>query len=80
MFSMIELGAPDLFSLRLEGEGLTVFLEQCEYIFEAGGRLINDPYMRATAGRETFGRKAKLRGRFSFQRFDWSGKAGLYSV
>ncbi|MCI9418556.1 MAG: glycogen debranching protein [Eubacterium sp.] len=74
MFSMIELGAPDLFSLRLEGEGLTVFLEQCEYIFEAGGRLINDPYMRATAGRETFGRKAKLRGRFSFQRFDWSGE------
>lgn len=74
MFSMIDLGAPDLFSVRLEGEGVTAFLEQCEYIFEAGGKLVNDPYMRATAGRETFGRKAKLRGRFTFERFDWTGE------
>ena len=78
MFSMIELGAPDLFSVRLEGEGVTAFLEQCEYIFEAGGKLVNDPYMRATAGRETFGRKAKLRGRFTFERFDWTGEKRVH--
>lgn len=74
MFSMKNEGAPDLFSLRLEGDGLTEFLQQCEYIFEAEGQMVNDPYMRATAGRGKFGQKAKLRGRFSFEPFDWSGE------
>lgn len=75
MFSMKEEGAADLFGVRLEGENLVAFLEHCEYTFEAERQMINDPYMRATTGRDEFGRKqGKLRGRFVLDSFDWSGE------
>lgn len=75
MHSMEAKGAADLFSLCVEGEGLTDFLGRCEYAFEADKHVVNDPYMRATAGRNRFGQKnARLRGRFCFDRFDWSGE------
>lgn len=74
MFSMDKEGAADLFTLRLEGEGIVPFLEDCEYVFEADRNRVNDPYMRATAGRDEFGNKGKLRGRFYFQEFDWEGE------
>lgn len=75
MHSMEAKGAADLFSLRMEGDGLTDFLSRCEYAFEADKRVVNDPYMRATAGRSRFGRKnARLRGGFCFDRFDWGGE------
>ena len=75
MFSMEEQGAADLFSIRMEGKDLTSFLKCCEYTFEADRQVVNDPYMRATAGRDEFGRKpGRLRGRFSLEPFDWSGE------
>ncbi len=75
MFSMKEMGAPDLFSVRLERQKLADFLNRFEYTFEADRRIVNDPFMRATAGREVFGKKpGKLRGRFCLEAFDWSGE------
>lgn len=74
MFPMESVGAPDLFSLRLEGDGVTGFLSQCEYVFEADKHVVLDPYMRATVGRNRFGQKAVLRGKFDFERFDWAGE------
>lgn len=74
MYSMEKEGAPDIFSLRLEGKGVVDYLKHCEYTFEADRRTVNDPYMRATAGREQFGKKGKLRGRFYFEEFDWEGE------
>ncbi len=74
MFSMEQEGAADLFSLRLEGKGITEFLKDCEYVFEADKHRVNDPFMRATAGRDEFGNKGRLRGRFSFEEFDWEGE------
>lgn len=74
MFSMEKEGASDLFSIRLEGAGVTEFLAQCEYTFEADKHVILDPYVLATAGRDRFGQKAVLRGRFYFDEFDWTGE------
>lgn len=74
MFSMEQEGAADLFTLCLEGEGITDFLRNCEYVFEADKQRVNDPYMKATAGRDEFGNKGKLRGRFCFEEFDWQGE------
>ena len=69
------MGAPDLFSVRLEGQGLADFLNRFEYTFEADRRIVNDPFMRAAAGRDVFGKKqGKLRGRFCLESFDWSGE------
>lgn len=75
MFSMEEKGAADLFGVRLEGKGIDETLGKYEYTFEADRRMINDPYMKATAGRDQFGHKGnRLRGRFYFDQFDWSGE------
>lgn len=74
MFSMQNEGAPDLFSVRIEGEEVVSYLKNCEYSFEADKKIVNDPFMRATAGRDVFGKKGQLRGRFYFEQFDWSGE------
>lgn len=75
MFSMKEEGAPDLFGVRLEGENLAAFLKKCEYNFEADRHVFQDPYMKAVAGRDQFGRKTnRLRGRFYVDQFDWTGE------
>lgn len=74
MYSMENEGAADFFNLCMEGEGLKEFLAQCEYIFEADRQPVCDPYMRATAGRDRFGRRGRLRGRFYFDEFDWTGE------
>lgn len=75
MFSMEDEGAADLFSIRFEGKGLDEVLKKYEYTFEADRRMVNDPYMKATAGRDQFGHKGnRLRGRFYLDRFDWNGE------
>lgn len=74
MFSMENEGAADLFNVRLEGKGLKEFLNECEYVFESDKRMINDPYMKATAGRDGFGHRGRLRGRFYLDEFDWKGE------
>lgn len=79
MFSMEEEGAADLFSIRMSGTSLVAFLKRCEYTFEADRRMVNDPYMQATAGRDEFGRKAgRLRGKFSLENFDWHGENRIH--
>ncbi len=74
MFPRTEAGAPDLFGVRLCGEGIVDFLQGCEYVFEAEKQIFQDPYMKATRGRNRFGHKGKLRGKFEFSEFDWSGE------
>ncbi len=74
MYPMSELGAEDLFGVRLRGEELSAFLKECQYNFENDQGVVNDPYMKMTAGRSVFGRKGKLRGRFCLDSFDWSGE------
>ena len=74
MFSMELAGAPDLFSLQLSGDGVADFLKCCEYTFEADKQRVNDPFMLATAGRDRFGQNTRLRGRFYFGHFDWTGE------
>ncbi len=74
MFPMEEQGAPDLFGVALEGPHVTSFLAECEYDFEADGKKVNTPYLTATAGRDNFGKRGRLRGRFGKDDFDWSGE------
>lgn len=74
MFSRQDMSAPDLFGVRLSGAGIVEFLQGCEYTFEAGKQIYQDPYRKATGGRDAFGHKGKLRGRFDFSEFDWSGE------
>ncbi|MDD5994715.1 MAG: hypothetical protein PUC49_07680 [Clostridiales bacterium] len=74
MFPCDSLTAPDLYGIRLVGEGICDFLQQCEYAFETGKQICQDPYMKATAGRNVFGKRGKLRGKFDFSHFDWQGE------
>ncbi len=74
MFSMKEEGAADLFNVVLTGEELDKSLASCEYCFELDKEVVNDPYMLATSGRDSFGKRGKLRGRFVWDEFDWSGE------
>ena len=75
MFSMEETGMQDIFSVLLTGEGVIEQLDGVEYDFLADGKTVQDPYTRAVAGRGKFGKKqGKIRGRMSFEPFDWSGE------
>lgn len=67
MFPRTEAGAPDLFGVRLCGEGIVDFLQGCEYVFEAEKQIFQDPYMKAAGGRNRFGQKGRLRGKFDFR-------------
>ncbi len=76
MYPRKEQGVPDLFGIRLMGEQGNIYeiLKDYEYDFETEEGTIFDPYARQTAGREKFGKKGKLRGRFYVDDFDWSGE------
>ena len=75
MFPAKEQGMPDFFSLCFKEENITEKLQGVCYDFVADGFHFADPYAREIAGRDQFGRKPKkVRGRFDFAEFDWSGE------
>lgn len=75
MFPVDETGMEDIFSVKLSGLNLTEKLDGMEYDFLMDGVRCQDPYAKAVAGRERFGRKrGKIRARFVFDKFDWSGE------
>lgn len=74
MFSMKEEGAEDLFCVELQGDCVIDALQEVAYCFEMDQVVQNDPYMKATSGRDVFGKKTTLKGRFAFDSFDWSGE------
>ncbi len=76
MFPAKEQGMPDYFTICLTQEGIVGKLQGLLYDFVAEGEHFTDPYAREIAGREVFGRRPrKIRGRFEFTEFDWSGEA-----
>lgn len=75
MYSMEKEGLEDIFSILLSGKNIQKKLDGLEYDFLSDGKRLQDVYARAVSGREKFGKKkGKVRARFAFHEFDWSGE------
>ncbi len=74
LFPLKEAGMNDVFCAALSGDDLITKLDGASYDFLAGGVHFIDHSARAIAGRDHFGKKGKLRARFDFTDFDWTGE------
>lgn len=77
MESMTKEGMSDVFSVCLNAINITKIFNGLEYAFVVDGYPVLDPYTRALAGREKFGKRnkgTKTRCRFCFDEFDWTGE------
>lgn len=75
MYSLVEHGIPDIFSLHLQGAGIASELHGMEYEFVVDGKIFVDPYAREIVGRNRFGKKqGKIRAILDFAEFDWQGE------
>ena len=72
--SMKDGGMDDFFSARLYGENLIKRMDGLSYDFISDGEHFVEPTAEVVAGRETFGKKSRLRARISDPEFDWEGE------
>lgn len=73
MPSLAEQGMGDIFSVSLKADNVQECLSGLSYEFCGKNVTYQDPYAKAVAGREQFGKKkGHVRGVFCFDAFDWS--------
>ena len=72
LFSLKNAGMSDVFCASLSGTDLISKLNGASYDFSAEGEHFVDHSARAISGRDSFGKKGRLRARFDFSDFDWS--------
>ena len=72
--SLKEVSMDDFFSARLYGENLIEKLDAYTYDFVADGEHFVNSSAEIISGRDSFGKKGKLRARFVNHEFDWSSE------
>ena len=72
--SMKDDGMDDFFSARLYGDNLVEKMDELSYDFVSDGEHFVEPTAEVIVGRESFGKRGKIRARISNPEFDWSGE------